>query len=85
MKVSDRLPPIPIPRGGFKTNEEDAKWLELTILRRTEEMLAAVGIKASIAPVGLYELLLNGLNSATNRGCKAAEITPPALVLRGGE
>lgn len=59
---------IPIPPGGFKTNEDEARWLEKTIILRTQEMMFAAGVVAQINPNGLYELLLMCLDGATKRG-----------------
>lgn len=63
---------VPIPAGGLKSNEDEARWLEQTILLRTEELLAAADVKAHIAPNGLYDLLLISLNSASKRGRRGA-------------
>lgn len=61
---------IPIPRGGLRTNEDEARWLEQTILLRTSELLASAGVLTPIAPKGLYDLLLLSLNSASKRARK---------------
>ncbi len=65
-------PRTPIPRGGFKTNEEDARWLEQTILLRTRQMLDLAGVSAQIAPSKLYDMLLMALDDASMRGRKEA-------------
>ncbi len=64
-------PPIPHPPGGFTSNEIEAKWLEQTIIRRTEELLMMAGVVANIKTSGLYDLLLISLNAASTRGRKA--------------
>jgi hypothetical protein len=43
---ANRRRPIPIPVGGFKTNEQEARWLAQTLEMRTEEALEQVGIRA---------------------------------------
>jgi hypothetical protein len=63
---------IPIPAGGLCTNEDEARWLEQTILLRTSETLASAGVTCQIAPKGLYDLLLLSLNEASKRGRKEA-------------
>ena len=66
----NKWPPIPVPRGGFRTNLEEAKWLEATIIMRMREALAEVGINAS-APEGcMLELLLLSLDAASKRGIR---------------
>jgi len=64
-------PPIPHPPGGFTSNEIEAKWLEQTIVQRTEELLMMAGVVANIKTSGLYDLLLISLNAASTRGRKA--------------
>lgn len=59
---------IPIVPGGFKSNEDEARWLEQTILLRTHGLLQMAGVNARIEPKGLYDLLLLSLNSASKRG-----------------
>lgn len=61
-------PCIPIPPGRLRTNEDEAKWLEATILLRTKELLALAGVTAQITPSGLYDLLLLSLKAASARG-----------------
>jgi hypothetical protein len=69
---------VPVPKGGFDTNEDEARWLEQTLLLGTQELFAAAGIPSvSIKPVGLYDLLLISLNSAGDhavKGRRPAEI-----------
>lgn len=73
---NDPHPPIPIPKGGFTTNEDEARWLEETILMRCRESLANFGINASFnAGTGLYDLFLLSLDSASRRG-RAAKGMP---------
>lgn len=67
-----RPKPIPIPAGGLKTNEDEARWLEQTILLRVGEMFSMIGVNTKINPTGLYDLLLMSLNSASKRGRKEA-------------
>ena len=63
---------IPIPRGGFTSNEEEARWLEQTLRLRIRETLHAAGINATIAPIGLHELLMLSLDAATRRAAITA-------------
>lgn len=63
----NRRAPIAIPRGGFRTNEEEARWLEQTLIMRMQEATAALGISTKPEPRGLYELLLHSLNAASKR------------------
>ena len=70
-KTDVRYQPIPVPRGGFKTNEEDARWLEQTIVMRMRQVLDLAGVTTPLAPKGLYDLLLGALNDASKRGSKA--------------
>ncbi len=58
---------IPIPKGGFRTNEDEARWLEQTICLRARQMMLAAGVNATIRPNGLYDLLLMSLNAASER------------------
>lgn len=58
----------PVPAGGFKTNEEEARWLTQTIILRTREGLASLGLNIEPVPDGLYDLLLLSLNAASKRG-----------------
>lgn len=60
--------PVPVPKGDFRTNEEEAHWLEQTICLRTQEMFLAVGLNVKLQPKGLYGLLLLSLNAASKRG-----------------
>ena len=63
-----RQKPIPVPRGGFCTHEDEAKWLADTIAMRTSEGLAALGLPSfSVPTASLYELLLLGLQNAAKR------------------
>ncbi len=62
-----RSRPIPIPKGGFVSNADEARWLEQTILLRLHEVLSDARIKAVVTPVGLYELILMCLDSASKR------------------
>lgn len=67
--VSRREPTrAPLPPGGFKTNEDEARWLEQTIVLRTREGLASLGFNIEPTPNGLYDLLLLSLNAASRRG-----------------
>ena len=68
---------IPIPRGGFTSNEEEARWLEQTLRLRIGETLHAAGINATIAPIGLHELLMLSLDAATRRA-NLARVRAPA-------
>lgn len=70
-----RSPCIPIPPGGLRTNEDEAKWLEATILLRTKELLASAGVTRPIAPSGLYDLLLLSLEAASARGARLGAIS----------
>lgn len=65
-------PFVPVPRGGFSTNEDEARWLEQTILLRVQEMMALAGMRIEIVPNSLYELLLMSLDDASKRGVKTA-------------
>ena len=62
-------PRQPFPKGGFKTNEEDARWLEQTIMFRMAQTLKNVGVnlRTPESPA-LYELLLIALGDAARRG-----------------
>lgn len=71
-----RCAPIPVPRSGFASNEEEARWLEQTIIMRTAEMLRRAGVSADIRPKGLYELLLLSLDAATRRALKTQKPPP---------
>lgn len=76
-ETSDHHPPIPVPRGGFVSNEDEAKWLEETLLMRFRETLAAAGLTAfNFQPKGLYDLLLLCLNSASRRQTLAESEAP---------
>ncbi len=66
----DRPAPIPLPRGGFKSNEDEAQWLEQTIVMRMNEVLRAAGVNRTVAPKKLYELFLMSLNDAGKRALK---------------
>lgn len=69
---STKSPPIPVPRGGFQTNEDEARWLEQTIvLRQREGLRETFGVDIEPKAVGLYDLLLLSLNAATKRGKNA--------------
>lgn len=68
MTNDNRHPPIPIPKGGFRSNEEEARWLEQTILMRLREAASNAGLRFAPQPNGLYELLLLSLNAASRRG-----------------
>jgi hypothetical protein len=65
----NRRPAIPVPKGGFVSNEDEARWLEETLLMRFGETLAAAGIMnvRLLQPRGLYDLLLLSLDSASKR------------------
>lgn len=65
-------PFVPVPRGGFLTNEDEARWLEKTILLRVQEMMALAGVRIQIVPNSLYELLLISLDDASRRGVKTS-------------
>ena len=65
--------PIPIPRGGFTSNEDEARWLAGTIgMRASETLMAATGISSNWTTDSLYELLLEGLGAAARRARKEA-------------
>ena len=70
-----RTRPIPIPRGGFRTSEQEARWLEQTINMRISEGLKANGIMEFPVTVGLYDLFLVCLQEAEKRGRKAGSAT----------
>lgn len=63
----ERSRPIPIPAGGFTTNEDEVRWLADTIAMRMRETFAAAGINAAIPTESLCELLLIALNAASKR------------------
>lgn len=65
-------PSFPVPKGGFDCHEDEARWLEQTILLRTTEGLASIGVPIKPAPKGLYEVILSCLKSAGKR--EAAEL-----------
>jgi hypothetical protein len=65
-------PSIPVPEGGFDSNEAEARWLADTITMRTDAMLATAGVNAKVAPKGLFELFLFSLNAASRRRREAA-------------
>lgn len=60
---------IPFPKGGFTTNEAEARWLADTIQVRAEEMLTSAGMSVSIKSKddSLYTLILMSLDSASKR------------------
>ena len=64
----NRHKPIPIPEGGLRSNEEEARWLEQTILMRFREGAASIGLRVIPQPTRLYDLLLLSLNAASKRG-----------------
>ena len=65
--MSKHKKPIPVPREGFRSHEEEAQWLAATIAMRSAEAVAAIGISATFPTESLYELLLLGLQSAAKR------------------
>ena len=70
----NRHPPIPVPRGGFISNADEARWLESTLIMRVEETLRKCGFQnATIQPTNLYDLLLDSLNTASIRGAQRAK------------
>lgn len=62
--------PIPVPKGGFLTNEDEARWLEQTISMRLREGLAALGINVAPQFGQLYDLFLLSLNYASKRALR---------------
>ena len=64
----NRHPPLPVPPGGFRSNEDEADWLAATITMRLREVLAAVGINATPVSPSLRDLLLASLDAASARG-----------------
>lgn len=75
----NRRKPIPIPAGGFQTNEEEADWLARTLTMRFEECIEnTLGVKANAKFPRLYDLLLLSLNSATRRGKRMRRELPDA-------
>ena len=73
---------IPIPPDGFTSNEVEARWLEQTVVLRTEQVLERAGIPSTINPVGLFELLLLCLNSASRRSFESQEATAGSSTCR---
>jgi hypothetical protein len=61
---------FPCPKGGFKTDEEEAAWLAQLIALRMKEGLAALGISVAPAFKSLDELLLLSLKAAGRRAVK---------------
>lgn len=65
---------IPIPEGGFASNELEARWLADTLELRIHETLANFGLSnLHIEPKGLYDLLLLSLNSAAKRATRLTQ------------
>lgn len=65
-------PPIPIPAGGFQTNEQEARWLADTIdMRAAEAIERTIGVKVSSPSNGLYDLILLCMQSAAKRATDA--------------
>jgi hypothetical protein len=73
-----------MPPGGFQTDEDDARWLEQTILMRAEEVLGHAGIKAKINPAGLYELILGGAKAARRRAMREISVVPRGCICPAG-
>jgi len=66
--MSERKKPIPVPRGGFCTDEDEAQWMAAAIaMRAAEAVSVAVGTAVTFPTESLYELLLLGLQSAAKR------------------
>lgn len=62
---------IPVPKRGFVTHEEEARWLADMIMLRINEGLTSAGIAAQASsPKQLYELILLCLGSAGERQAK---------------
>lgn len=73
-----RNPAIPIPAGGFSSNEEEADWLSATLAMRFEEAVeTTLGVVVKMKMNGLRELLLLSLDSATRRESKKVRASPP--------
>ena len=69
-------PPIPVPAGGFATNEDEARWLEQTLIMRFEETIRdTINVNAKLSVNGLYDLLLMSLNVASRRRVRSPQ--PP--------
>ena len=68
-----RAKPIPVPRGGFTSNEEEARWLTDTIAMRMQEALIAIGVQATVPTASLRELLIFSLDSASKRAYVRAQ------------
>ena len=73
---------IPVPPGGFASNEEEAAWLRDTIVLRSNEALAASGINARLPGEQLFELLLVSINQTARRAAKAAAASPVEYPVR---
>ena len=69
-KQPTRRPAIHVPRGGLKTDDEEAAWLVATIENRIGEGFEAMGIRANPVMVGLQELLMLSLKAAGDRRVK---------------
>ena len=66
--MSERKKPIPVPRGGFCTDEDEAQWMATTIaMRAAEAVSVAAGIAVTFPMESLCELLLLGLQHAAER------------------
>lgn len=63
--------PLPIPAGGFDTDEDEARWIEQTIVMRANEGLASIGLASvSLATKDLYELILLAIQAAGKRAVR---------------
>ena len=62
-----RWPAIPIPLGGFTTDEAEADWLEATLVMRMKETLSSAGLNVAIKPGGLRDFLLISMKRAARR------------------
>jgi len=65
--VENRRPPI---KRSIRTNEDEAQWLEDTVIMRVEEGLATLGLNVKCQTKGLRDLFLLSLNKASERGRK---------------
>ena len=66
--MTEKLPAIKIPKGGFITHADEARWMADTIAMRTAESLAKLGFPVADKSAGqLYDFCLICLESAGRR------------------
>lgn len=65
--------PLQVPKGGFTSNAEEARWLADTIAMRFEETIAdRLGVRAEVETPAMEEVILLVLNDVSRRARKEA-------------